>query len=180
MTDEPQPPASSHLIAAGQRPPDGPAGPAATAAARHLDILAILHYVVGGVTALFGLIGLPYIPLGYQLMESAQGELPEVFREAGKYVDIRELEDPENRAIVGAATLTIGVVVTTIGFLHGAILAYIGRCIARRRRRGLVITFSIFDLTYLIPLPLGTALSIYALCVLFRRPVVELFRTKRP
>lgn len=143
---------------------------------RHLRILAILHYAAAAVTVCFALSGIPWVAAGRALMHSAGGDLPEVFQEAERVMGRQPaLHDPENRAILGGACLMIGAFLITLSLVHGSVLAYIGRCIARRRRRTLCIAFSIFDLTYLLPLPLGTALSIYALAVLLRPSVKLLF-----
>jgi hypothetical protein len=144
---------------------------------KSLTALVICHYILAALTALFGLMTIPYIPMGWQLMHSAEGELPPVFQEAEKIMGPQPgLHDPELRLWTGAAVLSFGVIGTSLGLMHGAILAYVGRCIAKRRRWWLATIFSVFDLTYLIPLPLGTALSIFALCVLCRRAVRDQFR----
>src|SRR5688572_3810768 len=126
---------------------------------RQLRLLAVWHYIIGGVTALFAILGAPLIPSGWVLMKSADGPLPESVRIAAEIQGVeKEMADPEIRAIFGAWLVAGGVIVVTLSLLHGAIIAYVGRSIARRKRWRLCVVFSIFDLTYLIPLPLGTVL----------------------
>ena len=145
---------------------------------KHLRRLATLHYVVGGLTAALCVVGVPLIVVGKSLMNSVGGPLPEVVRVAAEIQGVRpQMEDPEIRAILGSWLLGGGVIIVVLSLMHGGIIAYVGRCIAKRRRRLFCIMFSIFDLTYILP-PLGTPLSIYALTVLLRGSVKSLF--KRP
>ena len=72
----------------------------------------------------------------------------------------------------GATWAMVGGVLATLSLLHGAILWYVGRLIARRRRRVFCLVFSIFDLTYI---PAGAALSLFAIVVLTRPEVKAQF-----
>lgn len=142
-------------------------------AERSLRTLALFHYLLAVFTACLALTGIPWVMVGRVLMKSAGGELPEVFQEYERIMGRKpELHDPENRAILGGACEFIGAVLVTLSLVHGGALTFIGRCIARRRLRILCVVFSILDLTFVLPAPLGTALSIYALIVL-RRPAVK-------
>jgi hypothetical protein len=69
----------------------------------------------------------------------------------------------------GAIWAMVGGSLATLSVVHAIVLVYVGRCIARRRRRLFCLVFSIFDLTYA---PLGTALGLFAI-VLLSRPVVK-------
>lgn len=146
---------------------------------RQLRRLAQWHYVVGGVTAFFAVFGAPLIPTGYVLMHGANGPLPESVRLAAEMQGVeKELADPEIRAILGGCLVIAGIVVVALSLLHGAIIAYVGRCISQRRRWRLCVLFSIFDLTYLIPLPIGTVLSVVALRLLHREDARRQFRER--
>jgi hypothetical protein len=65
-----------------------------------------------------------------------------------------------------------GGILATLSLMHAGLLAYVGRCIARRRRRRFCLIFSTFDLTYL---PLGTALGVFALLLLLKPQVKQEF-----
>lgn len=157
--------------------PTAPDDPSRERTDRQMRLLSIWHYVIGGATALFAAFGAPLIPSGWLLMDSVDGPLPESVRLAAEMQGVEEeIGDPEIRAIFGAWLVAGGVVIVTLSLLHGAIVAYVGRSIARRRRWRLCVLFSIFDLTYLIPLPLGAVLSVFALRLLFRDSVRREFR----
>jgi hypothetical protein len=129
---------------------------------QQLRVLEVLHYALGGITAAFFPFGLYFLYEGWGLMHPP----PE---ERIAYRPGQELLDP---VLWGAALVTLGVLWVTLCLMHGGLLAYVGRCIARRRRRLFSVVFSIFDLTYA---PLGSALGIYALVVLSRPKVKAMF-----
>jgi hypothetical protein len=128
---------------------------------QQLRLLAMLHYVLGGITAAFAPLCAYLAWLGLPLLQPPS--------DAGVYRGVGFL-DP---LLVGAFLVTLGVVLGMLSLMHGAILAYVGRCIARRRRRVLCLVFSAFDLMYV---PLGTAIGIYALVLLTRPAIKPLFR----
>lgn len=111
------------------------------------------------------------------MIREPDGPLPPLVEQMAAHVPALEpfVRDPANRPLLGISVFMVGAFVVTLSLVHGLALAYIGRCIARRRRRGLCIGFSIFDLTYLFPVPIGTALSVFALVMLFRPGVVQQF-----
>jgi hypothetical protein len=125
-----------------------------------LRLLSWFHYGLGALTAFTATICLPLIWIGYLWMYGS-GDAVAPAQAPWAPTDDREL--------IGAILIATGVGAASLCLIHGAILAYIGRCLARRRRRKLCMIFSIFNL---IDLPLGTILSIFTILVL-RRPTIQ-------
>jgi hypothetical protein len=133
---------------------DHPAPPA-DLVAESLNLLAAAHYVLAFVTALMTPAGLYLAYIGWGLLHPERGA-------AWTPRPGQELLDPLRW---GAVFFMGGGVLATLSLLHAALLAYVGRCIARRRRRRFCLMFSIFDLTYF---PLGTVLGVFALFLLLK------------
>lgn len=131
--------------------------------AHDLRLLAWFHYGLGALTALTAVIGAPLIWIGYQWMYPAEGAGPRPVAPG------EELYEPE---VVGAVMIAAGAGTVSLCLVHGAFLAYIGRCLAKRRRRILCLVFSFLNL---LDLPFGTILSIFTLLVLNRPAVQEAF-----
>jgi hypothetical protein len=149
---------------------------------RQLRRLAHAHYLVAAITALLALVGIPAATTGWGLMWAEGEALPEVVEAALAalepiYGPMDDLRDPELRWLLGVAMLAAGLTIVVASLVHGAVIALIGRLIARRRRRWLCVAFSVLDLMYVLP-PLGTALSVYALIVLRRPGVKQQFRPR--
>src|SRR5258707_8551988 len=114
-----------------------------------LRLLAILHYVLGGVTAAFAL---PLLPLVWISIRQFRE-----FEAAAAQPATIETGDVETAGLAAAIFLAASVLALTLCLVHGAVLVYIGHCVARRRRRLLCLVFSGL---HVINVPLGTALSI--------------------
>ena len=132
-----------------------------------LNLLAAAHYVLAVVTALLMPVGLYLAWVGWDLLHPARGEhwLPRPGQ---------ELLDPLRW---GAVFFMLGGVLATLSLLHAGVLVYIGRMLARRRRRRLCLAFSIFDLTYV---PLGTALGVLTLVALLKPQARQMFEDRNP
>jgi hypothetical protein len=148
---------------------------------RLLRWLVRLHYLAAIVTACFAISGARYIGPGRQMLRDPGGPLPPLVEEMLQSPIIGPMLEPmmsktEDRPIFGGALYLMGAAMVTLSLVHGAALAFVGRLIARRRRRGLCIGFSIFDLMYVIPVPIGAGLSIFALVMLLRPSVAAQFK----
>jgi len=133
-----------------------------------LRLLAILHYVLGGVTAALMLPLLPLVWISYRSFED--------FNEAAAHPAVTGSGDITLWGFTSAVCLAAFVSLAVLCPVHGALLAYIGRSIARRRRRLLCLVFSGL---HVINLPFGTALSVFAFLVLRRPSVKESFTRRR-
>lgn len=131
--------------------------------AESLRLLVAAHYLLAVVTLLMAPAGVYLAWSGWTMLHPARGE-------AWTPKPGQEIFDP---VIWGTTFYLAGGAWAALSIVHAGALAYIGHCIARRRRRGLCLAFSIFDLTYI---PLGTTLSVFALLLLLKPPVREEFR----
>ncbi|HVW39612.1 MAG TPA: hypothetical protein VHB99_19980 [Pirellulales bacterium] len=138
-----------------------------TADANDLRLLAIAHYALAGLTAASAAFFIPLAVFGWQWLQAAKQALAEPA--------VRGFE-PGDQMIWGAAAFSTGVAVAALCLVHGAVLIYIGRCLANRRRRTLCLVFSA---VHLINLPLGAVLSVFTFLVLRRPSVQAAFTTNR-
>lgn len=120
----------------------------------HLHLLSIFHYVVGGVAALFALIPVIHLVLGFGMM-------------AGNF----EPGDSVGRAIgcffVGFASLAI-----LLGLSFAACMVLAGRFLARRERYTFCLVMAALACMFV---PFGTVLGIFTILVLMRDSVKLLF-----
>jgi hypothetical protein len=127
-----------------------------------LRLLVVAHYLLAGVTLLLAPAGIYLAIAGWDLLHPARGE-------AWTPRPGQEIFDPLRW---GAVFFVGGGVLASLSLLHAGLIAYVGRCLARRRRRRFCLAFSIFDLTYI---PLGTALGIFALVLLLKPQIKQQF-----
>jgi hypothetical protein len=126
-----------------------------------LRLLAVLHYALGGLTAACSLPMLPFVWSSYR-----------EFRQFEQAAALPTPAGPVDLEMAGMSAIfwfTFWTLLASLCLVHGAVVAIIGRMIARRRRRLLCLVFSAL---HVINVPLGTALSIFAYIIL-RRPSVR-------
>ncbi len=131
-----------------------------------LQVLSVAHYVLAALTIAMTPVGIYLVWVGWDLLHPARGEA--WTPRAGQ-----EFLDPVRW---GATLYFTGGVLASLSVIHAGLLAYIGRCIARRTRRRLCLAFSVFDMTYV---PLGTALGVCTLVLLLKDPVKSQFAKVR-
>lgn len=130
---------------------------------KHLDLLAVFHYVVAGIAALLGLLFLFHIVLGGLMLAN-----PAIFDGA---------EEPPP-AFLGCFFVAIGVALLLGFWAYAAFTAYAGRCLARRRRYMLCLVSAGISCTFS---PFGTILGIFTIIVLMQPGVREvLFAQPEP
>lgn len=139
---------------------------------RQLRLLVLAHYVLAAITALKAILGLPLLFPGLSLMQveptGATSAPPAWFVSFLEWL-AKQLNNPDLRELahesvaVGALLVFSAAIIILISLVHGVALAYVGRCIARRKSRLTVIIFSWLDIVYL---PFGTVLSIFAVRIL--------------
>src|SRR5690242_19891993 len=98
-----------------------------------LRLLALLHYVLGGVTAAMALPMLPYAWISLNAFRE--------FQAAAARPAAPGSPEIEAAGMAAAIAMALWVLLVTLLLAHGAVLAYIGRSIARRRRRLLCLVF---------------------------------------
>ena len=126
--------------------------------ADHLRMLAIAHYVVGGLIALFFII---HIVLG---ITALTGNLP--MNSGG------QPSSPAEQRLFGWMFTIIGCVIVFGGVTLGAFVAYAGRCLTRRRRY--LLCLIVAGLACLFA-PVGTVLGVFSLITLLRPQVKAVF-----
>lgn len=130
--------------------------------AEHLRLLSIFHYVVGGLTALFGCFGLIYVVMGIIFLafpESMQDGRP---GHAG---------DPPP-AFLGWIFVGIGTFFTVLGWTMAALTIYGGVCLKRRQKRTFTLVTAGLNC---LQVPFGTALGVFTFMVLNRPSVRALY-----
>lgn len=129
---------------------------------RELRLLARLHYALAILTALAPLVTIPVLHTGIGLLRSPNTPTA-AFRSAA-FSDL-DTEERVWRSVLGKLAVGGVAAIAAMCLVHAAVLWYIGRQIAARRRRLLVMIFSVL---HLINVPLGTALSLFTFVVLGR------------
>ena len=124
----------------------------------HLKLLAIFHYVVGGLGAIFACFPLIHVFLGIMMIAN-----PSFM--AGK-------DGSAPPAFVGILFAGMGIVFVLIGWAAAACTIISGRMLARRRHR--MFSFVIAALLCMF-MPFGTVLGIFTIIVLSRESVRRLY-----
>jgi hypothetical protein len=120
----------------------------------HLKLIAIFHYVVAGMAALFACFPLVHFGIGLAL---STGWLP--------------ANDPESR-FIGVIFMVIAGLFVVAGWVYAALMVVAGRCVATRRRRTFCLVMAAVSCLFM---PFGTVLGIFTIIVLMRESVVALF-----
>lgn len=133
-----------------------------------LRLLVRLHYGLAVLTALFPLVTIPLLAASVELLTpaSSSAEAPAGAAFAEDSAD-RLWQDALGKIALGGVAA-----IAAVCLIHAAVLCYVGKQIALRRRWRLVMVFSAL---HLINVPLGTALSIFTFVVLRRGGVKEAF-----
>ncbi|HEV3025795.1 MAG TPA: hypothetical protein VGX76_25150 [Pirellulales bacterium] len=129
-----------------------------------LRLLATLHYVLGGLTAACALPMLPFVWSSYRLYQE--------FEKAAATPAASSSVDIEAAGMNAVFALAFWFLLASLCLVHGSVVAYVGRLIARRRRRWLCLVFSAL---HAINVPFGTALSVFTWIILTRKSVKEGF-----
>lgn len=124
---------------------------------QHLDLLAIFHYVVGGVTALFGCFPVIYLLFGLALL-------------TGTFPDSPDSQGEE--VIIGWVFVGIALVFISIGWGTALCIIIAGRKLKRHEGRTFCMVIAGIECMFM---PFGTILGVFTLVVLSRESVKELF-----
>ena len=120
----------------------------------HLKLLAIFHYVVAGMTALFACIPFIHFFMGLALATGALGDT-----------------DPESRPI-GIGLMVIAGLFILAGWTLAVLIAYAGRSLQTRRRYTYCLVMAGVECIFM---PFGTVLGVFTIIVLSRDSVKEIF-----
>lgn len=132
----------------------------------HLRLLAIFHWVQGGLTALFSLFPIIHLVMGVAMLS---GKFP-----MGPATANKGQPPPEEALrLMGGMFVAIGAVAICIGMTFAVLTVFSARFLGRQRNR----TFSLVvaGLNCLC-IPLGTVLGVFTLIVLSRPSVSALYQ----
>jgi hypothetical protein len=126
---------------------------------KHLDLLAIFHYIVGGMTALFACIPLIHVTIGLVLL----------------FVDIPGPNPPP--PWIGLIFVILGGLFVLCGWAVATAILVAGRKLQKRKSRTYCLVVG--GLECLI-MPLGTILGVFTLIVLMKDSTKALFDGTAP
>lgn len=122
----------------------------------HLRLLSVFHYVFGGLTAFFACIPFPCLIFGIVMIAA-----PQIFDDG---------EPPP--AFLGWVLAILGATAILAGWTFAGLLLYAGRCLARKKHYVFCMVVAVLSC---LQMPFGTVLGVFALIVLVRPSVKELF-----
>ncbi len=125
--------------------------------AEQLRLLAIFHYVVAALSALFCSFPLLHVAFGLMMVFA-----PDVFQSKG---------DLPDRAF-GWLFVAVGSVIVLAGWIFAACVCFAGRCLARHRHYLFCLVMAALECCLQ---PLGTVLGVFTIIVLMRDSVKQLF-----
>src|SRR5262245_58366719 len=131
-----------------------------------LNLLAIFHYVVGGLAALFSFFPLLYLVVGGFLLFAAEHPGP------------NSQEAPP--AFLGWMFIVLGVVFFLAGVIMAICILIAGRCLSRRKGYSFTLVIACIECLFV---PFGTILGVFTIVVLSRESVkasFELVQTPAP
>lgn len=157
----------------------------------HLRLLAIFHYIVGGIGFLVSLFPVIHLVAGLALLLMPNPKVPEITAssfppqaESGEIeVERGTAEAPPSppphsqpfggeEKVVGIAFVVFSSVFILIGFTLSALIIRSGRCLASHRSHTFCIVIAGFLCIFM---PLGTVLGVFTIITLLKPEARELF-----
>ena len=146
-----------------------PPTPSQTNADRdHLRLLAIFHYVVAGISALFGSLFIGHIVMGIAMI---QGVFPARGPNNNPFFAPFQLHDPR---VFGTFFVVAGSCAVAVGWTMAALLFVAGRRLAAYRSWTFCLVVAALSCMFS---PFGTILGVFTIFVLCRQSVRELFES---
>ena len=133
----------------------------------HLRLLSIFHYVVGGLTTLFGCLGLLYVAMGIIFVS-----LPASAWSSHGTHHAGDAPPP----FMGWLITGFGTIITLFAWTVAALTIYSGICLKQRRKRTLSLVTAGLNC---LQVPFGTALGVFTFMVL-NRPTVQALYARVP
>lgn len=140
--------------------------PATSADLSHLKILAICHWVLGGLICLCGLFPIAHVVIGILIV-------------IGKITPSQGSGGNPSMppAVFGWIFIGLGLLIIVMMWILGLMLVGSGMCIHRRRRRMFSVVMAAIACS---AFPLGTILGVFTLVVLLRDSVKHLYESSAP
>jgi hypothetical protein len=123
----------------------------------HLRLLAVFHYVLGGIRLFYACLPLLYVLIGAIMIGA-----PLLSRDP----------DAAPIAVVGVFFVAMGAVVALLGLAFGGATIFAGMCLAQRRHYTFCLVMAALNC---IAVPIGTVLGVLTIVVLVRPGVQGLF-----
>ena len=127
----------------------------------HLKLLAIFHYIVGAIGALFACFPLLYVGMGVLFVAS-----PHFMTEGQK--------GPPPPAAIGYVFIAIGAFFALLGWSAAIATVISGRYITKRRKRLFSVVMAAILCMFM---PFGTVLGVFTIIVLTKESVQRLYGT---
>jgi hypothetical protein len=127
----------------------------------HLRLLAIFHYVVAGLAALFSFFPLLYTTVGAIFIFVARHGTPKPGEEL----------PPE---FLGWFFVVLGLLLFLLGIAMAICILIVGRCLSRHKHYTFVLVMACIECLFI---PFGTILGVFTIVVLSRQSVRGLFST---
>jgi hypothetical protein len=124
-----------------------------------LRLLAIFHYVVAGLAALFSFFPLLYTTVGAIFIFAARHGTPKPGEEL----------PPE---FLGWFFVVLGLLLFLLGIAMAICILIVGRCLSRRKHYTFVLVMACIECLFI---PFGTILGVFTIIALSRESVKELF-----
>jgi hypothetical protein len=131
--------------------------------AEHLRLLAIFHYVVAGLAALFSFFPLLYTTIGAIFIFAARHGTPKPGEEL----------PPE---FLGWIFVVVGALLFLLGIAMAICILLAGRCLSRRRCYSFALVLACIECLFV---PFGTILGVFTIIALSRESVKELFAARQ-
>ena len=145
--------------------PGPPPHPQAMLDAEHLKLLAIFHYVLAGLAALFGSIPIIHVLIGVMMVS---GKFP-MGPPSGPSSSPPSAAMPTE---FGWFFIVIGGGIILLSWVYAGLLFYAGRCLSARQKRTFCFVMACISCLHV---PFGTALGVFTILVLQRPSVQALF-----
>jgi hypothetical protein len=129
----------------------------------HLRLLALFHYIFGGITVAFALLGVVWAAFVATIFAA----FPPVPPGGANEEFARQFQ------AMPAFMMAFFGIMALMGVVYGVLQIVAGRCISQRRARVFTVIVAIPRLVFI---PYGTMLSVFTLLVLERASVQQLYR----
>jgi hypothetical protein len=127
----------------------------------HLRLLAIFHYVVAGLAALFSFFPLLYTTVGAIFIFAARHGTPKPGEEL----------PPE---FLGWIFVALGLLLFLLGIAMAICILIVGRCLSRRKHYTFALVMACIECLFI---PFGTILGVFTIIALSRDSVKAFFET---
>lgn len=126
---------------------------------KHLDLLSLFHYIVGGFTGFFACFPIIHVVVGAALL-------------MGLIDNASEPEAEQVGTLVGSMFVVMGSVFILFGWTTAVCIIIAGRKLKRRESRTFCLVVAAIECFFM---PLGTILGVFTIVVLTKDSVIELF-----